>query len=802
MKQSNSQGSGQNRYDGPSIDTLDGELNPQLEIRRVPRPGFKMQPMAQYGVPSDDLTIEEVKSIFRRYRRLIGSCIVFFLLLATFYCIIAKRRYASVGQLEIAKTELSALDSLGNATGGPVAAGASDAVDFALTQPTQVDILESDTLALQVIRELDLEATDDYFAKKEGSGGPELPSWLGFLGSPIEPLSVPLADAPNRRAKALKIFAKRLKVKPVSGSRLIDVTYYSPDPKLAAAVVNHLMTDYSDFEFEARLNNTNRAEKWISTQLQDLKQKTEDLQNNAIRLQRETGLFGQDESHNIVTARLDALNVEATSAETNRILKEAIYNEVKTGDPELITGLNGNSLNGMTALNQNSLTLLASLRLQEETLRPQIADYSSRYLPNHPKLVQLRAQLDDVEKAISQETKRIAARAKSDYDIALATEVEAKKKLEAQKAEALQLNDKNTAYALAKQEADNSAALYSNLLGKLRQTNILEGLKASNVVIVDPGRVPSSNDPAKPNILLIYALAVAAGLVTGILLTLWLYQRMLRFQSISEVSRDPYMYVAGCLPERVPEKVSLWRRTKKLIGFPVKPISSGGSGQEFLDRNPLYVDGILALRTSILFPGMGHVPQVIMTTNTAPQEGETIVGRNLASALSNTGANTLYVDADLRRGSFGVGGGSTAKLSTLLAPDGQFRDEPVIESEPGYSRNHAGSTNSWSAPDWLGSERMRELIHKWRSEFDYIVINVESPLPATEAAIMATFADVLLLIVRPGVTTTQAFKSIRKRLAEALPLGSRMGVVFDGVSEQATEFCDYFGQTGTVGGTR
>jgi uncharacterized protein involved in exopolysaccharide biosynthesis/Mrp family chromosome partitioning ATPase len=755
-----------------------------------------MQPMAQYGATSDDLTIEEVKSIFRRYRRLIGSCIVFFLLLATLYCLIAKRRYESVGQLEIAKTELSALDSLGNSTGGPVPAGASDAVDFALTQPTEVDILESETLALQVIRELDLEDTDDYFKKKDDSG-PALPSWLGFLAQPLEPLSVPLADAPNRRAKALKIFAKRLKVKPVSGSRLISVTYYSPDPKLAAAVVNHLMTDYSDFEFEARLNNTNRAEKWISTQLQDLKQKTEELQNNAIRLQRETGLFGEDESHNIITARLDALNVEATAAETNRILKEAIYNQVKTGDPELITGLNGNSLNGTTALNQNSLTLLSSLRLQEETLRPQVADYASRYLPNHPKLIQLRAQLDDVEKAINQETKRIRDRAKSDYEIALATEVESKRKLEAQKAEALQLNDKNTAYALAKQEADNSAGLYANLLGKLKQTNILEGLKASNVVIVDPGRVASSYDPAKPNLPLIYAIALGAGLIVGILLTLWLYQRMLRFQSIGEVSRDPYMYIAGCLPERVPEKKNLWRSTKKFIGWPVKPISGGG-GQEFFDRNPLYVDGMLALRTSILFPGMGNVPQVIMTTNTAPQEGETIVGRNLASALSNTGANTLYVDADLRRGSFDAGGTSVAKLSTLLTSEGQSASVPPAESN-GYS-HHAASAAS--APDLLGSDRMRQLIHKWRGEFDYIVINVESPLPATEAAIMATFADVLLLIVRPGVTTTQAFKSIRKRLAEALPLGSRMGVVFDGVPEQATEFCDYFGETSTVGGTR
>jgi uncharacterized protein involved in exopolysaccharide biosynthesis/Mrp family chromosome partitioning ATPase len=795
MSQSNS--SSQSRYGGPSIDLVDAELNPQMEIRRVPEPGLKMQPIAHYGATSDDLTIEEVKNIFRRYRRLIGSCVVFFLLVATAYCIIAKRRYASVGQLELAKTELSALDSLGNATNGPSAASTSDAVDFALTQPTQVSILESETLALQVMRELDLEATDDYFKKKEGSGGLAMPRWLSFLAEPLEPLSVPLADAPNRRAKALKIFRKRLVVKPVTGSRLISVTYYSPDPKLAAAVVNQLMSDYSDFEFQARLSNTNRAELWIATQLQELKQKTEALQNNAIRLQRETGLFGQDESHNIVTARLDALNVEATAAETNRILKEAIYDEVKAGDPELITGLNGNSLNGSTALNQNSLTLLASLRLQEETLRPEVADYASRYLPNHPKLIQLRAQLADVEKAINQETARIRDRAKSDYDIARATEVESKRKLEAQKAEALQLNDKNTAYVLAKQEADNSAALYSGLLAKLKQTNILEGLKASSVVIVDPGRVPSSYDAAKPNLPLIYAIAFGAGLIVGILCSLWLYQRMLRFQSISEVNRDPYMYVAGCLPEAVAEHRNLWRTAKKFIGLPVKPISGGG-GQDFLDRNPLYVAGMLALRTSILLPEVGAVPQVIMTASTVPPEGESTVGRNLASALSNTGANTLYVDADLGLGSFDADGSHIAKLSTQLAADGGSVGESTTASN-GFSRR---VSSNLSASDLLGSDRMRQLIQKWRGEFDYVVIHVDSPLPATEAAIMARFADLLLLIVQPGITTAQAFKSVRKRLAEALPIGSRMGVVFDGVPEQAIEFTDYFGETSTVGGIR
>ena len=781
-----------------SVELVDQALNPALQLSPRTRLDGPQRPISSFQGGADDLTLDEVKNIIQRYRRVLVCCVVAFLLLATVYCVIAKRRFESDGLLEIEKSEVSGLDSMGNASGGPTSAGASDAVDFALTQPTQVKILESDTLALQVIRELDLERTDDYFPKKEGDSR-KGPGFLAFLGQPLEPLSVPLDKAPNRRAKALKIFHKRLTIKPVAGTRLISVSYVNPDPVLAAAVVNHLMTDYADFEFEARLSNTNRAERVIGQELQDLKKKTEDLQNNAIRLQRETGLFGEDETHNIVTARLDALNVEATEAETNRILKEAIYNEVKTGDPELITGLNGNSLNGTSGLNQSSMTLLSNLRLQEETLRPQVADYQSRYLPKNPKLIELQAQLTDVEKAIAQETIRVRERAKSDYEIALASEQQAKQELAAQKDEANRLNDKNTAYIFARQDAEGSRALYSDLLQKLRQTNLLEGLKANNVVIVDPGRVASKNDPAKPRIPLILAVGGGTGLVLGIILVLWLYQSGLRFQSVSELARDASLDVIGYLPEPRLTGFSVWRSLMKFLGFPAKPVV--GNSAESVARNPIYVDGILALRTSILFGATGRIPQVILTVNTTPDLARSFVGRNLASALASAGARTLYLDADLQPGRFDATAGSVVQLSKVLSREGEQLNGYAATSPQTPPLNGRPSAFQ-SGPDWLGSERMRGLIQQWRSEYDYIVINVDVALPATEATIIATFSDITLMIVHPGITSARTFKALRRRLTEALPLGARLGVVFDGIPDQAPEFSAFFGQPVTAGGPR
>ena len=108
-------------------------------------------------------------------------------------------------------------------------------------------------------------------------------------------------------------------------------------------VVNTLIPDYQDNVFQNRFTTTAQVSTWMSAQLADLLARTEDLESKSMELQRGTGIFGTDDTlgHNIVLAKLEDLNAQVSATESNRILKEAVYKEVSSGHPEMISNLAG-----------------------------------------------------------------------------------------------------------------------------------------------------------------------------------------------------------------------------------------------------------------------------------------------------------------------------------------------------------------------------------------------------------------------------------------------------------------------------
>jgi succinoglycan biosynthesis transport protein ExoP len=291
---------------------------------------------------------------------------------------------------------------------GDAASSGADSLDYSMTLETEAKILQSNTLALQVIRDLNLETTHDYFPVRPS--GVQISNWVLFWRKPVEPLTVNLEDAPNRRYVALKVFAAHLKVTPETGTRLIEVSYSDPDPELAAAVVNHLVQALTDYTYQARFHATAQASSWLAAQLADLRQQTRTLQDKANRLQRDTGIYGEDASHNVVLERLDVLNGALAAAESNRLLKEAIYHISQSGDPELISGLAGNSTLGGTPALNNSLALIQTLRGQEASVRAEIAQSDARYGAAHPRIGELHSELEGIERSIREEVTRIGER--------------------------------------------------------------------------------------------------------------------------------------------------------------------------------------------------------------------------------------------------------------------------------------------------------------------------------------------------------------------------------------------------------
>ncbi len=468
------------------------------------------------------------------------------LALAGLYCLLATPRFLATGQIEVEKDTPGSL-GLDRSVTGEAANADADALDTSMTLETEARILQSSTLALTVVKDLKLETTEDFYpAHKRGL---RIPAWVFFWKKPVEPLTVPLDEAPNRRYAVLKIFASHLKVAPVTGTRLIDVSYSSPDAQMAAKVVNRLIEALTEYTFQSRFQATAQTSAWLGSQLAGLKKQTEDLQEAADRLELGTGIYGEDASHNLVLARLEGLNEALSAAESNRILKQSVYEVSKSGDPDLISGLAGNAAAGATPAMSNSLALLQTLRGQEASVQAEIDEDDARYGSAYPKIAELNAERDGIEKSIQQEIGRIGERAHTDYEIAARAEDAARASFEAQKQIATETNDRTVAYELAKQEADGSRDLYQGLLGKLKEAGVLEGLRSTNLTVVNVGMVPPTNRPHSPNVPLCFALALAGGLFLGCSAALLREATDGSVRSIDELEQLLGVSLAGVVPE-------------------------------------------------------------------------------------------------------------------------------------------------------------------------------------------------------------------------------------------------------------
>lgn len=742
----------------------------------------------------DEMSLGSLLTAIKRRRGIFFCVIIGCMAAATLYCLMATRRYQATGQIQIQKDGAGAFGLEGSVM-GDAADSASDALDYNITLQTEANILNSDSLALRVIHDLHLESTADFYPSRKAARQATLRSWLFFWKKPVEPLTVPLDRAPNRRYIVLKIFASHLKVEPVTGTRLINVSYSSPDPQMAANVVNHLIAALMDYTFQVRFTATAQASNWLTAQLDDLRKQTEELQAKAITLQRETGMFGDDESHNVVLARLESLNEALAAAESNRILKEAVYRVASSGNPELISGLSGNSGVGAVAPMANSLGLIQNLRAQEATAKGELDEDRIRYGSAYPRIAELQAELAGIDKSIQDEVHRIGERARTDYEIAAEAETSARTELDRQKKVVNDLNDKAIAYGLAKQEADGSRELYEGLLAKLKQAGVLEGLRSTNITVVNPARVPPSNRPKSPNILLYYVAAIVAGLIFGIAAT-WLRDitdaRIRSLEVLEHLTGAPLL---GLIPaiEKVPQK----RRRK------VGP-SRGRSGLQIATSTYIgspFAESLRSLRTSLMLSRSSNAPQVLLVTSSNAGEGKSTISLNLATVLAQQEIRVLLVDADLRRPVLHerIGIHAPVGLSVALASD-QIDPQPLpVQDIPNLYALCGGPVPPFPA-ELLGSQRMRALLTQWRREYDFIVMDGPPVLPVTDAVVLEQLCDAVLLVARHGVTEKKVVRRSYRALARQLPQHVVLGTVLNSVPGRSSDFYEYYGYRSRVYG--
>lgn len=632
---------------------------------------------------------------------------------------------------------------------------------------TEVRIIQSDLLALQVIRQLNLDKTPEF-------GGHPDQKQENLVADPLQTDS-------HRASAVLATFHSKLHVMLIPNTRIIEIYYNSTDPQLAARVVNTLASTYVEQNFKTKFESTMQASDWLSKQLVDLQMKVETSQEKLVRYQKEHEILGTDEKQNIITEKLDELNREMTAAESDRMQKEAIYRQTQSTDPEVVAAaIIADASSG------SSGSLLDKLREQQVSLKIQVAELSTQFGPSYPKVTQFNNQLKEIERQMQSETAKAVDHMRGQYLAALQRENMLRDSFEKQKQEANKLNESAIEYSLLKRDVDSNRTLYEGLLEKLKEAGVTAGLKSNNFRILSAARTPTA--PFEPNIPRNLAFALVLGVISGVGLAFLL-------ENMDNTVRTPEQAQAiAALPSLGMIPLGSKTGTRTSSGNRLALTSSKEAVEMVTQVRPQsqMAESYRALRTSLLLSNLGAPPKVIMVTSARPQEGKTTTSINTAIVLAQKGVRVLLIDADLRRPSVHktLGMGPRSGLSNVLT--GSANLQQAITTTPvltNLSILPAG-TPPPNPAELLASSNMRDVIAELREQYDHIVIDTPPTLSVTDAVVLSPRADATILVIRCGQTTKQALRRSRDILTQVN--AHVAGVLLNAVDLSSPDYYYYY----------
>jgi len=580
----------------------------------------------------------------------------------------------------------------------------------------------------------------------------------------------------------------RLRVMRPVNTYLLQITYQSPDPRIAADVANAVARSYLLYTYTLRSDSAASLSSFMEKQIDELKSKMERSGAALAEFQKDLDVINPEEKTNILSARLLQLNTEYTTAEADRVRAEAAWKGIQSG-----------SLGAAEAASQGTgLTELAGALNQA---RQRFALVDATYGQNHPEYQKAAAQLAEVEKEFADARRVLSDRIHAQYQESLSREQMLQAAVATTKAEWDQINGRSFEYQRLKQEADTDRALYDELMKKIREADINAGFQNNNIRIANIAR-PSPH-PVFPNtrgnLIRAFLLSILLGIAGAIFIdsldtTLRDPREASRFLGTDVIGTMPIDQIAAQLP-----------RSAEYVAKAELARTSDGAEQRkgYYRAASSFDEAIRTLRNTIFLSDFEGRLHSIALTSATPAEGKSTLAAHLAIANADRGMKTLLVDGDLRRPSLHAKFGVTPLqgLSNVLTGDLSWREVLIpIKGMPNLSLLPAGR-GSHRAADLIGP-RLATLLNEFEQEYDLVVLDTPPLLGFAESLQMVAAADGVLIVSRAAETKRRAVAEVIETLRRVR--ANIVGVILNQVSRNtsAEGYYPYYGYHGKYYSTR
>lgn len=568
--------------------------------------------------------------------------------------------------------------------------------------------------------------------------------------------------SPEGEAAPIKL--KGLKVTRPPNTYLMQVSYRSSNPKLAADAANAIAQSYLEYTYNLRVRSSASMSAFMERQLEELRVKMERSSKALADAERDMNVVNPEEKTNILSARLLQLNTDYTSAQTDRLKKQAAYESVRDGQVA-------------AALAAGQGDALRKLSEHLNDAREQHARTLSFYGANHPEARRAQAGLDQAEAAFKTTQTEIVQRVEIEFRESERREQMAAEAVAAAKREFDSVNAHSFGYQSLKREADADKSLYDELVRKIKEAGINAGFQNSSIRIADLARPPLK--PVSPNIPLNVLLAFLFSGFLGV-------GGAVLADALDKTVRDP-------------EQVARTLHTEVIGSLPrLKGGTRIGTDTGLEHDKTGFSESIRALRNSILLgSGFDRRYRSLLVTSAAPGEGKTTTAVNLAVAHAEQNKRTLLIDADLRRPSIH----RHFDLSSAPGLSNVLLGEITWEQAAGNNalRSIAGVPNLDILPAGPPSRRASDLVGRGMVElleavavgYDLVIVDAPPMLGFAEPLQIATAVDGVLIVARAGQTNRKAVATV---LATLNRLRARVvGLVLNQVHKELSESYTYYG---------
>jgi len=601
-----------------------------------------------------------------------------------------------------------------------------------------------------------------------------------FLANAPPGITMPAADVSEESAAAA--LRSRIKVEPVKDSRLAVIKLEDADPDRAQRLLAALLDAYIAMNLDDVHASTSQASEWLHHQLDKLKVELESSEMSLHEYKETKNILSLslDDQSNMLREEMKQLNDALTQVRTKReevSARRAQLAKVRTDDPS----------------NLPASELLLSTQLQELRRRYEDAVRERDGLlkggkgKNHPDVKALQGEVDAAKSALLAEVKNIQNAVDSDLSILKRQEGGLAGLYESAQKKAFELNLLEIEYNRLRRSKENNERLYSLVLERAKESDLARMLRVNNIHLVDPPLRPGG--PVRPQI----PFNIATGLFVGLLLGIaaatarGLLDRTIK--TPDDLERDIGVTCLGILPEIGNDKKQLGPSYAQKKRRRNGPIAKTEGGPELMVHHyPLsgVAEAARTIRTNLLFMSPDHPFDTLLVTSANPSEGKTTVACCIAVAMAQAGQRVALVDCDLRRPRVHrvFGKGSVTGVTTALI--NEDLSDAIIETEvPNLSVIAAGPIPPNPA-ELFHSDRFRALLERIKGRFDRVIIDSPPVVPVTDAVVLSTLTDGVILVVRAFKTHKDVARHAVRALADvSAPIA---GTVLNSVDLNRSEY--------------